>query len=229
MESAVHKDPTCIYYNMHKTYMIETIPEGPNVILDIGCASGRLGKELRHVNKLKEIIGVEIFAPAARQATAYYDIIHEGDVEQLALPYEEYFDIVICGDILEHLRDPWIMISKIYRYLKKGGILLTVVPNLRYWRLLRDLVLSGNFEYTDAGILDKTHLRFFTKKSFLGILEKNNYQVIRNDIVIDGPKQSIFNKMTLGIFEEFLGSQIYVIAKKLSERDSKRIMVKSCD
>jgi 2-polyprenyl-3-methyl-5-hydroxy-6-metoxy-1,4-benzoquinol methylase len=214
MESTVHKDPTSIYYNMLKSYIIQAIPDGSNVILDLGCASGQLGKELRRMHKLKELVGVELFAPAARQAAAYYDVIHEGDVEELELPYIEYFDFVVCSDILEHLRDPWSVINKINRYMKTGGILITVVPNLRYWRILRDLVLSGNFEYADAGILDKTHLRFFTKASFLNILEDNNYKVILKDMVIDGPKQSIFNKFTLGLFEDFLGSQIYVKAKK---------------
>jgi 2-polyprenyl-3-methyl-5-hydroxy-6-metoxy-1,4-benzoquinol methylase len=215
MENNVQNEPVSNYYKMIKPIIIESIPEGPNVILDLGCGAGQLGKVLREENKAKELIGVELFKPAAREAAEHYDVVYEGDLEQIALDYVNYFDFIICADILEHLREPWTVLRKLHSCLKEKGILFVIIPNIRYWRILRDLIFYGKLEYTDAGILDRTHLRFFTMTTFCSILSDASYEISHATILIDGPKQKRFNTVTLNIFREFLGSQIYIRANKL--------------
>lgn len=217
MENKAFKNKDDRYYNIEKSRMVPFFPQGPNVVLDLGCATGRLGRKLRELNKACELVGVEIFEPAAEEAKKHYDALYLGDLECLTLPYKEYFDFVICGDILEHLRQPEEIVKKIHIWLKEGGILISSIPNIRYWRILRDLVIFGKWEYCEVGILDNTHLRFFTRQSFLKLLEKFNFSVIYNEMLIGGKKQSFFNKITFGIFEEFLASQIMVLAKKLTK------------
>jgi 2-polyprenyl-3-methyl-5-hydroxy-6-metoxy-1,4-benzoquinol methylase len=202
------------YYSREKSRIASLVPEGPNVILDVGCAAGHLGRKLRELNKVDELVGVEIFQPAAAEAEKHYDAVHQGDVEVLSLPYQEYFDFVICGDILEHLRDPWAMLSRIYGWLKEDGTLICSIPNVRYWRILRDLIIFRKWEYIEAGILDNTHLRFFTRSSFTKILKSRDFRIIHNEMIIDGKKQNLCNRLTFGLFEEFLGSQVMVLAKK---------------
>ena len=218
MENRAFRNKQDSYYNIEKSGIVQMIPEGPNIILDLGCAAGRLGRKLRQLNKACELVGIEIYGPAAEEAAKYYDLVHRGDIEELKLHYKEYFDFVICGDILEHLREPWKVVTKIHEWLKDGGCLISSIPNIRYWRVLRDLLILGKLEYTEAGILDVTHLRFFTRYTFLEMLRKAGFSIDYHEMVIYGKKQDAFNKMTFGIFKEFMGSQIRVLAKKVDNK-----------
>jgi 2-polyprenyl-3-methyl-5-hydroxy-6-metoxy-1,4-benzoquinol methylase len=217
MENKAIKNKHDIYYNREKTRIISYFPEGRHVILDLGCATGRLGINLKKENSATEVVGVEIFGPAAEEAAKHYNKVYSVDIESAELPYQNYFDFVVCGDILEHLKDPWEMARKIHGWLKNGGKLIVSIPNIRYWRIIRDLVFLGKWEYVDSGILDQTHLRFFTKREFVFLLEKANFKINRQDMVVNGLKQNIFNNMTLKIFEEFMGSQIIIEAEKIDK------------
>lgn len=213
MEHDFFEGGNSIYYNRVKREFLPLIPEGPNVILDLGCGAGQLGRVLRETNKASELVGVEIYPMAAEKAEKYYNKIYQDNVESLSLPYVEYFDYVICGDILEHLIDPWFMLTKINKMLKSGGMLVCSIPNIRYWKIIATLVLNGTWEYTEAGILDSTHLRFFTKSSFIDMLHKSNYSVTFLRMSIQG-KKKFANMATFGMFSEFLATQIMISARK---------------
>lgn len=214
MENKAFTDKNDNYYNMEKIRIANLVQRGPNKILDIGCASGRLGRRLKEMNKAEELMGIEIYQPAADEASKYYDKVYRDDVESLILPYKEYFDYVICGDILEHLRDPWTLLDRIRGWLKPNGILISSIPNIRYWRILKDLIILGRWDYTEAGILDKTHLRFFTRRTYIEMLIISNFTITYKEMWLNSKKKKLLNRCTLGIFEEFLGSQIMVVAKK---------------
>ena len=202
------------YYNIEKTRFQNLIREGPNVVLDLGCGSGQLGKRLIELKRASEVVGAEIFEGAATNASKYYSKVIRGDIEHIEMPYREYFDYVLCGDILEHLRDPWVTLQRVHGWLKKDGVLIASIPNVRYWRVLRDLVFMGRWEYVDSGIMDISHLRFFTRKSFGEALANSNYSIVRHEFWVNGKKQGFFNWMTFGLFREFLGSQFMVLAIK---------------
>jgi 2-polyprenyl-3-methyl-5-hydroxy-6-metoxy-1,4-benzoquinol methylase len=204
------------YYNIEKSWVIQNIPIGENRVFDLGCATGVLGKRLKEMNKASEVVGAEIFEFAAQEALKYYDKVYIGDVEDIDIEFHNYFDYVVCGDILEHLRDPWKMLKRIHGWLKEDGILHISIPNVRYWRLLRDLIIFGKWEYRDAGILDRTHLRFFAKKDIITALSGAHFEVLSHKMWINGKKQGGFNALTLGLFKEFLGSQIVVSARRRS-------------
>lgn len=135
-------------------------PEWAKCNLDMGCASGRMGEKLLETGKAIEMVGLECFEGAAAEAAKTYKV-HVGDVK-MVFNYESCFDYVICGDILEHLKDPYDIVRQVFRWLKPGGSILVCVPNVRNFRVLNDLVFHGKWEYLSAGILDKTHMRFFT-------------------------------------------------------------------
>ncbi|MCE5284744.1 MAG: class I SAM-dependent methyltransferase [Pelosinus sp.] len=209
-----HTNPEDKYYNFIKDWIIPIIPEGNNKIMDLGCAAGQMGRLLKELKKASIVIGVEMYAPAAELAKQYYDVVHVVDADFLNLDYKEYFDFVICGDILEHMRDPWSMVAKIYGWLKVGGSLIISIPNVRYFGLLKDLILKGKFEYEDSGILDKTHLRFFTRNSIVELVEGAHFKVVSQNMLISGKKKNALNFFSIGVFEEFLGSQIKIVAIK---------------
>jgi SAM-dependent methyltransferase len=134
----------------------------PLRILDVGCASGYLGKILRENGHY--VIGIDVDQTAAKSARAYYDVFHLGDLENFAFPYRREFDYVLFADVLEHLRDPLAVLRRAIPTLVDSGKLIVSVPNIANWTVRLRLFL-GNFDSAERGILDKTHLHFFTLAS----------------------------------------------------------------
>lgn len=153
------------YYTRDREEMLKFIPRTSSKILDVGCGSGSFGAILKS-QKDVEVWGVEISEDAAKEAVTRIDRIIIGDIEseELGLPLN-YFDCIILNDVLEHLLYPWNVLVKFKTYLQNGGYIIASIPNVRYYPNIRDLIVRKNWEYKDEGILDKTHLRFFTERT----------------------------------------------------------------
>lgn len=206
-----------IYYNRERPSITSRIKMGPNAILDLGCGTGALGRILVAAGKAREMIGVEIFEAAAAEAALSYSVVHQGDIECMDLPYSGRFDYVVCGDVLEHLKDPYTIVKKIAVWLKPGGHLIASVPNIRCWTVLFDLALRGRWEYQDSGIMDRTHLRFFTRSSFFAMLKGGGFDIVNHEMLISKRRFIYLNRATLGLFDGLLGSQVVVLACKAPE------------
>lgn len=206
------------YFSRTKWDINELVRDGDNIILEIGCGEGNSGKNLKEQGKAVEVVGVEKVPEIAEIAKTKIDKVICADVEFLKLPFsKEYFDYVIIGDVLEHLYDPWMVVSELRQYLKRGGYIIASIPNIRNWRIIRDLVLKGEWEYCSEGLLDDTHLRFFTKKSMMRLFESKDFEV--NRIIPrfkfrPTSKSNILNNFTLGLLEGFLARQYLIEAKK---------------
>jgi len=133
------------------------------------------------------------------------------------LDYGATFDYVICADILEHLRLPQEVIRRICHWLKPNGRLISSVPNVRNWKILGDLLCRGNWEYQDSGILDHTHLRFFTRRTFLAVLKKAGLETETCRMLIYGRKWRTLNTLTGGLLDEFLSTQVLTVARKVGQ------------
>ena len=207
------------YFNSTRWDLIRLIRNGNNKVLEIGCGTGNTGRALKENGKATEVIGVEIIPEIAKTAGTKLDKVICGDIEVLDLPYREYFDYVIAGDVLEHLYNPWAIINKIKIYIKKGGYVIASIPNVRNWRILKDLILKGEWKYVSAGILDNTHLRFFTKKSIIELFKNNGFSEIRIipafKVKSKKNKFNLINIFTFGLFEEFFTTQYIVKARKI--------------
>lgn len=168
------------YFSLVRTELFQFIPDGRNVILEVGCGDGSTLAELKRIGKAKRIVGIEIDAAAARRAKRVLDAIYQGDVERDRFPLRRgQFDFILFPDILEHLVDPWSVLKKMRAYLKPGGQIIVSVPNVRHFSVLRDLVLRDDWAYSEAGIMDRTHLRFFTRKTILAAITQAGYKVER--------------------------------------------------
>jgi len=154
--------------------LIALIPEGIKKVLDIGCAQGGLGKNLKKKKRDIEITGIELSPVLAEKATLVYDKVIIGDVEKVDI--NDIFDLVICGDIIEHLYNPWQILVKINKWLKKDGYFIGCVPNVGHWSIVKDL-LEGRFEYIPAGLLCVGHIRFFTEKSLKEMLNEAGFAI----------------------------------------------------
>ncbi|HEY9900170.1 MAG TPA: glycosyltransferase [Pantanalinema sp.] len=166
------------YYGRINQRLATMVPPGAKRILEVGCAAGYLGAWLKEQNPTREVVGFEAFPEAALEARMRLDAVVEGDVETLDLPYPEgYFDCILYGDVLEHLRDPGAVLAKHRRHLAPGGEVLVCLPNVAHWSVIGEL-LSGAFTYADEGLLDRTHLRFFTQQSFAQLLAQSGLRVL---------------------------------------------------
>ncbi len=128
------------------------------------------------------------------------------------------FDVILCLDVLEHMVDPWAVVGRLVsQYLKAGGILIASVPNVRHYSVTLPLLLGGKWDYADAGLLDRTHLRFFTRHSALQLLAHPQLAAASCSATgFDGwSKKRLLNAMTLGVFQEFVTYQYYLTARKV--------------
>jgi SAM-dependent methyltransferase len=155
-------DPT--YSSIQRSEIVALLdpdpPETPLRVLELGCACGATLLEIKNRYQNAEIYGIELNEGAVAIGRQFADI-RSMDAE-LPLDYpENFFDYVITADVLEHLVDPWRVVSNIRRHLKETGRVIASIPNIMHVSVMRDL-LNGRFRYQDAGILDRTHLRFFT-------------------------------------------------------------------
>jgi len=161
------------YYNL-RPEILGFVPTTATRILELGCACGQLGKAVKE-RQICHLVGVELNPDAAREALKYYDEVQAGDLESKELGFpDQSFDCVVCADILEHLADPWTVLERIARWLTPGGTLVCSIPNLRNFKILKDLS-EGSWPYVDAGILDRTHLRFFTRMEFEKLLHRARF------------------------------------------------------
>lgn len=139
------------------------VPPAARRVLDLGCASGAVGEALKAAIGC-EVVGIEGDPIYAERARTRLDAVVEGDLEGLAtsLPELGEFDVLIAGDVLEHLRDPWSVLSGFARLLSSGGTALISVPNVRYWETLWQVGVRGTWPRRNEGIFDRDHLRWFT-------------------------------------------------------------------
>ncbi|MBI9072781.1 MAG: class I SAM-dependent methyltransferase [Melioribacteraceae bacterium] len=158
------------YYENERNELMPYLNISAKKILDVGCGAGSLAATIKKRNNA-EVWGIELIEDAAVKAKKKIDNVLIGKVEEKIdeLP-DDYFDIIIFADVLEHLYDPYTVLKKIKTKLKVEGEIVASIPNIGHWSIIKDL-LQGEWEYQDWGILDRTHIRFFTKKSLLKMFE----------------------------------------------------------
>jgi SAM-dependent methyltransferase len=167
------------YFANDRVEMLACFQAVPGRVLDVGCGDGRFGATLKSRFTGAEVWGVEPVAAAHAAAAKVLDRAVAGRFdESLGLP-EASFDTIVFNDSLEHFPDHMQPLALALRLLKPRGRVIASIPNVRYWPHLRRYVFHGEWRYQDAGILDRTHLRFFTRRSILETFDEAGYAVQR--------------------------------------------------
>lgn len=175
----LYQDKESGYFSNIRWDIISLIPDGDYRVLEIGCGSGNTLIALRELDKAREIIGIEINYESLQDNCDQLDGFLVGDVEEIEPAFEEeHFDYIIFGDVLEHLVDPAAVLKRYSSFLKSTGYIIASIPNIKNYRVLLDLVLYDKFEYADGGILDFSHLRFFTRREMCNLFEQAGLSVI---------------------------------------------------
>ncbi len=154
------------------------VPAAARFVLDVGCGLGGFGSALRRTGEDRTLWGIESNPDAAESAAEHYDRVFTGDFPDVLAGSTARFDCVVFNDVLEHMVDPWAAIRRGVELLAPGGVVLASIPNVRYLRTVLDLVLCGTWTYTDTGVLDRTHLRFFTKRTAVQLFTDAGLEVV---------------------------------------------------
>jgi SAM-dependent methyltransferase len=206
------------YFTASRRDILPLLPEQAEKVLEIGCGHGDTLLWLKTIRNCKKLAGVELFPEAAAKARERLDVVVEGNVEALELPFEpNEFDLVLCLDVLEHLADPWAVVKRLTALLKPGGSLIASIPNVKHHSVVLPLLLRGRWDYLPAGVLDKTHLRYFTKATAIELLESAGLTVdkLYSTGREKGSKSRIANILSLGLLKVFFETQYVIRAAKI--------------
>lgn len=209
------------YYQSARKEILPLLPPGRMTILDLGCGEGATLAWLKGIDRCAEGVGIELSESSALQAREIVDRVFVADIErdEVAFP-ADYFDCILCLDVLEHLQDPWCVLRKLTGWLKANGTLVASIPNVRYRSVVLDLALRGKFDYTDTGIMDRTHLRFFTRSSAVALLQSAGLTVaeVRPHPTKLGGVSRILNALSFGRFRDMLIWQYLIAGVKAPPR-----------
>jgi SAM-dependent methyltransferase len=210
------------YFSRARTDIAPLLPPTIDRVLELGCGSGSTLAWLRQTRGVGTTVGIEIEPRVAEAARSKVDHVLNLDAEREPLPAElGRFDLMLCLDVLEHFRDPWKSLAELVAaHLLPGGTVIASVPNVRHAGVILPLLFGGHWTYSESGILDRTHLRFFTRESAIELMSVGGMQVTGViDRPLAGSRSSRLNGLTLGLFAPFLAVQILVAASHSSPPD----------
>jgi 2-polyprenyl-3-methyl-5-hydroxy-6-metoxy-1,4-benzoquinol methylase len=175
----LYEDKNQTYFSHIRWEILRLIPTGDHKVLDVGSGAGRTLRKLKALGKASQIVGIEINQNATADSSDHLDRLFIGDVETIDLPYpEKYFDYILLADVLEHLINPSDVLRKCRNLLSDAGYIIASIPNIKHYSVLLALILFDEFKYTDrGGLLDTSHLRFFTKKGIIRMFRDEQLEV----------------------------------------------------
>jgi 2-polyprenyl-3-methyl-5-hydroxy-6-metoxy-1,4-benzoquinol methylase len=182
-------------------------------LLDVGCGEGSWAPLLRQAGA-SELVALDPSPGAIARATELYDTAVIGTIEgtELASLGGTPFDAIVVADVLEHLVDPWAALRTLRAWAAPGAQLAVSVPNLRFYRLLGNLLFRGEFEYERYGVRDWTHLRWFTRRSLGRMLGAAGWEPQRW-ISTQSAKGLLLAKLSDALANDFLRQQLVVVAR----------------
>ena len=167
-------------YDIVNEELFSFIPSTARRIVDVGCMVGSLARSTRHKFPHVHYVGLDINPDYAAQAAKHCNEAFQCDIETIDSELWNHLfpsDCWIFGDCLEHLVDPWKVLSRLSQTIDKDGTLLICIPNAQHWSVQRCL-MSGQFFYQDSGLMDRTHLRWFTRVTLLDMLKSSGWDVV---------------------------------------------------
>ncbi len=206
-------DPSHLNYSDAGNHQLDRTPHSSHMkvlkyvrsnsrVLDIGCGSGYLSKAFK--DKGCHVVGVEVSA-LAEAAKQHCDQLLIGNIEEMTFPFPpQYFDVIVFADVLEHLKRPDLTLMRLKRFLAPKGIVIASIPNVAHARIRLNLLL-GKFKYEGCGILDLTHLRFFTLDTVKQLFTESGYEITNIDYTGLGS--------VLKILPRWLAFQFIIVAK----------------
>ena len=219
---ADYSDKTGPYFDNVRRDIAPLLPAQAGAVLEVGCGAGATLQWLQQSGRATRTVGIELFPDAAERARERIDELLQGNAEALLasqLPARftpASFDLVLCLDVLEHMVDPWAFVSRVQALMKPGAVLIASIPNVRHLRVVLPLLLAGRWRYEDSGILDRTHLRFFTHGTAMALVSPPGLRVTSclRRLPPVASKSGIANLLTLGLARDLFTMGFLIAARK---------------
>jgi SAM-dependent methyltransferase len=196
LTSAMKNTPAHDDYNAE---LLGLIPADASSIVEVGCSSGALAREFLKIQPSCEYIGIELDPEYAELARKHCARVLVGNIEQMEEPLFtglSHAECWIFGDVLEHLYDPWSVLQRVRHALPANGSLIACIPNVQHWSVQANLNL-GNFNYADIGLMDRTHIRWFTKKTMDQLFQSAGFSIVDSVARYEGPGKERPQKIAL--------------------------------
>jgi 2-polyprenyl-3-methyl-5-hydroxy-6-metoxy-1,4-benzoquinol methylase len=196
------------FSGIRKDYIDELPVSESACILEIGCGAGDTGRYALEQNKCGLYYGIELCEKAAAAADARITEVLHGDVEDIVIPWEkEIFDVLILSEVLEHLRDPCSVLKKIHPYLKPGAKVYASSPNVSHFEIVL-MLLRGEWNMKNSGVMDETHLCWFTPKSYVRMFNDSGYDILCVKPVVLSFKAKLLSAFTFHLVAYLFWKQI---------------------
>jgi 2-polyprenyl-3-methyl-5-hydroxy-6-metoxy-1,4-benzoquinol methylase len=197
--------------------MVPFLPDRYSRVLEVGCGEGVFSTIL---SQPYEMWGVEPEPASAARAASVLHTVLVGRFDEVShkLP-ERYFDLVVCNDVIEHLPDPELFLRAVQRCMTPGAHLIASIPNMRHWEVLWQLLARKDWQYGRDGIMDRTHLRFFTEKSIKRLFQETGFDIERASGIngaFDPVRRSALlalSALTLGYYSDIQYRQFGLLAR----------------
>ncbi|MFA6244173.1 MAG: glycosyltransferase, partial [Candidatus Hydrogenedentales bacterium] len=215
------------YYRSPRPELARQIPKHVQRVLDVGCGGGEFGLSLKR-RGVRYVAGIEVVERAWSLAKQVLDDAVHGNIEQMEPPFDEgTFDCIVCGDVLEHLVEPALALRKLARMMEPEGLVVISIPNVQFWMTV-EMLASGRWKYEDAGIMDRTHLRFFCAEDVRELIADAGLEIVRMEplsmwseelLKLDANGYLKLGKATIGPltdseYRDYLTYQFLVVAGK---------------
>jgi 2-polyprenyl-3-methyl-5-hydroxy-6-metoxy-1,4-benzoquinol methylase len=203
------------YYSGERREVLDLIPNTPKNVLELGCGDGVFGSILKQNYKC-HVTGIDMHENSIIKAREKIDVAYNASIEDFDFFQLDKYDLIVANDLLEHLRDPWRVVKILRENLNDSGYFVASIPNIRYYKIFKGLFLKGRWDYVDQGVLDRTHLRFFTKATMIDLFESSQYNVKAVYPINEKKIKSwqILNKALQAAFPELFTLQFLIIAQK---------------
>lgn len=208
------------YFATARTEILPWLPAHVARMLDLGCGAGATVAAVKHARDVGWAGGIELMPEQAKAAEQVCDRVWSGDINHLPIEDEiaaGSLDLVLCLDVLEHLADPWSVVVRLSALIAPGGRLIVSVPNVRNYRFIWRLLTRGDFRYRDFGLLDRTHLRFFTRATAVELAMGGNLKLVCANCVQAWRAPDwrwALNGLTRGRADELLAKQWLVVVER---------------
>ena len=220
--SSLYNDRGPRYFSSERRDLIDRLTvDNTRSIIEIGCGDGSAGAYAKRQNKCGTYVGIEISPSAACIAELRLDRVYTNNIEHFDLPEPPgSFDVLIAGEVLEHLTDPWSVLRRLRSWLRPGALVMASSPNVAHYSVIK-MLLTGDWALTDSGRMDRTHLRWFTPRSYTKMFQSCGFDVLSTEPLRQlGSKAGLISKLSGGRAEHLFVSQIVVIGKNAAEPES---------
>ena len=211
------------YHDNVRADVIPHVPKCAGTLVDIGGGIGATAAELKRLGVAERVGVVDLVEP--EKALPEVDFAHAGNLDdeqfvESVVGADGPFAAILCLDILEHLVDPWQLVRRLHAGLAPDGVIVASIPNVRNFRALFPLLFLNRWTLTDDGILDRTHLRFFVRRTAIELMTGTGLVLEK---VVASPTDHrlirLFRRLTFGLFNTFTDRSYIVIVRRPGEAD----------